>query len=94
MQVLRGLKFKKYPFWRLDKRDLQIIEGGWHFSFMQTPSQILNKVKSYSHGEFYSENLTEEEHKAIFEHWDLEVVGNSKKISVNADKHISTERGA
>ncbi len=61
MQVLRGLKFKKYPFWRLDKRDLQIIEGGWHFSFMQTPSQILNKVKSYSHGEFYSENLTEEE---------------------------------
>ena len=28
------------------------------------------------------ENLTEEDRKAIFEHWDLEVVGNSKKISV------------
>lgn len=32
------------------------------------------------------ENLTEEDRKAIFEHWDLEVVGNSKKISVKADK--------
>ena len=37
MQKLRSLKFKKYAFWRFDKRDLQIIEGGWHFSFMQTP---------------------------------------------------------
>ena len=30
-QWLRDLKFKKYPFWRIDKiRDLQIIkDGGW-----------------------------------------------------------------
>lgn len=61
MQNLRNLKFKEYPFWRIDKRNLQIIKGGWHFSFMQTPSQILNKVKSYSHGEFNKENLTEKE---------------------------------
>ena len=61
MQNLRNLKFKKYPFWRIDKRNLQIIKGGWHFSFMQTPSQILNKVKSYSHGEFNKQNLTEKE---------------------------------
>ena len=61
MQNLRNLKFKEYPFWRIDKRNLQIIKGGWHFSFMQTPSQILNKVKSYSHGEFNKQNLTEKE---------------------------------
>ena len=45
MQSLRNLKFKNYPFWRIDKFHLQIINGGWHFSFLQTPEQILNKVK-------------------------------------------------
>jgi len=57
MQDLRNLKFKKYPFWRLDKYNLQIIQGGWHFSFLQTPQQILKKVKSFSHGEFNNENI-------------------------------------
>ena len=28
MQELRNLKFKKYPFWRIDKKNLQIIRGG------------------------------------------------------------------
>ena len=37
-QWLRDLKFKKYPFWRIDKvRDIQIIkDGGWHFSYLQS----------------------------------------------------------
>ena len=35
------------------------------------------------------ENLTKEDRKAIFEHWDLEVVGNSKKISVKADNYAT-----
>ena len=52
MQSLRDLKFKNYPFWRFDKKELQIIEGGWHFSFLQAPDQILEKIKSFSHGEF------------------------------------------
>ena len=59
MQSLRNLKFKKYPFWRLDKMNLQIINGGWHFSFLQTPDQILNKIRSYSHGEFNKEGINE-----------------------------------
>ena len=59
MQELRNLKFKKYPFWRLDKIDQQIIKGGWHFSYMQTPKQILKKVKSFSHGEYNNETLNE-----------------------------------
>ena len=50
MQLLRNLKFKNYPFWRLDKRNQQIINGGWHFSFMQSPTQILNKIKSFPDG--------------------------------------------
>ena len=53
-QWLRNLKFKKYPFWRIDKlRNLQIIEnGGWHFSYLQSPENILKKIKSFAHGEF------------------------------------------
>tara|TARA_B100001996_G_C18591515_1_gene566267 strand:- start:164 stop:973 length:810 start_codon:yes stop_codon:yes gene_type:complete len=52
-QWLRDLKFKKYPFWRIDKiRDLQIINnGGWHFSYLQSPKNLLKKISSFSHGE-------------------------------------------
>ena len=59
MQDLRNMKFKKYPFWRIDKYNQQVIEGGWHFSFLQTPQQIHTKIKSYSHGEFNNENINE-----------------------------------
>ena len=59
-QTLRNLKFKKYPFWRIDKRNLQIINGGWHFSFLQSPSDIVKKIKSYSHGEFNTKENTDE----------------------------------
>ena len=57
MQSLRDLKFKDYPFWRFDKKELQIIKGGWHFSFLQTPDQILEKIKSFSHGEFNNNDI-------------------------------------
>jgi len=52
-QWLRDLKFKKYPFWRIDKiKDLQVIkEGGWHFSYLQSAENILKKISSFSHGE-------------------------------------------
>ena len=58
MQKLRDLKFKKYPFWRIDKRNLQIINGGWHFSYLQTPEQIINKIKSFSHGEYNNNTIS------------------------------------
>ncbi len=62
-QWLRDLKFKKYPFWRIDKRkNLQIIEnGGWHFSFLQNPESISKKIKGYAHGEFNKDHLTKED---------------------------------
>ncbi len=52
-QWLRNLKFKKYPFWRLDKpRGLQIIEnGGWHFAYLLSSEDISQKIKSFAHGE-------------------------------------------
>ena len=72
MQELRNLKFKNYPFWRIDKYNFQIIEGGWHFSFLQTPQQILRKIKSFSHGEFNNPSVNEEQiEKKIIENKDI-----------------------
>ena len=47
-QWLRNLKFKKRPFWRLDKLRLNNIieEGGWHFCNLKTPEQLLYKYKN------------------------------------------------
>jgi len=59
-QKLRNLKFKEYPFWRFDKINQQIIKGGWHFSFLQKPSDIAKKIKSFSHGEFNQNQLINE----------------------------------
>ena len=62
-QWLRDLKFKKYPFWRLDKpKNLQIIEnGGWHFAYLHSAENISKKIKSFAHGEFNLKHLTDEE---------------------------------
>ena len=47
-QWLRGLKFKKRPFWRIDKLRLNNIidNGGWHFCNLKTPDQLLYKYKN------------------------------------------------
>jgi len=47
-QWLRNLKFKKRPFWRIDKIRLNnIIEnGGWHFCNLKTPEKLLYKYKN------------------------------------------------
>ena len=59
-QWLRNLKFKKYPFWRIDKpKNIQIIlNGGWHFAYLHTAENISNKIRSFAHGEFNKEHLT------------------------------------
>ncbi len=62
-QWLRDLKFKKYPFWRFDKiKNIQIIkDGGWHFAYLQSPENISKKIKSFAHGEFNKDNISNEE---------------------------------
>lgn len=57
-QWLRDLKFKKRPFWRVDKFRLNnIIEnGGWHFCNLKEPEKILYKYR----------NLCETDDPAVF----------------------------
>ena len=85
MQEFRNMKFKNYPFWRIDKFSQQIINGGWHFSFLQTPDQILNKIKSFSHGEFNQEHLnTKIIEKKILENEDIFGRGNKlEKVDID-----------
>ncbi|MDC1154809.1 hypothetical protein OAT07_01135 [Candidatus Pelagibacter sp.] len=47
-QWLRNLKFKKRPFWRIDKLRLNNIieDGGWHFCNLKNPEQLLYKYKN------------------------------------------------
>ena len=47
-QWLRDLKFKKRPFWRIDKLRLNNIidNGGWHFCNLKNPEQLLYKYKN------------------------------------------------
>ena len=47
-QWLRNLKFKKRPFWRLDKFRLNNIidDGGWHFCNLKSPENLLYKYKN------------------------------------------------
>ena len=87
MQSLRNLKFKHYPFWRIDKLNLQIIKGGWHFSFLQSPGQILKKIKSFSHGEFNDNSLSIETiEKRILNNKDIFNRGfKLKKIDLDND---------
>ena len=47
-QWLRDLKFKKRPFWRIDKLRLNNIleNGGWHFCNLKKPKDLLYKYKN------------------------------------------------
>ena len=56
-QWLRNVKSKSYPWWRIDVyfsknkyTNLKIIEdGGWHFSYLNSPKEIEKKLKNYAH---------------------------------------------
>lgn len=59
-QWLRSLKVhKKYSFLRLDKmfsktyyKNFKIIyDGGWHFGWLKSPKEIVNKINAYAHEE-------------------------------------------
>ena len=69
---LRNLKNKKYPFWRIDtyfskikQTNLKIISnGGWHFTNIKTPEELLVKLSNFGHhDEFEISNLNLEKLK-------------------------------
>ena len=58
-QWLRDKKIKKKQFWKIFSNNIQLInDGGWHFSFLKDPESIRNKIISYSHQEYNTDEFT------------------------------------
>ncbi len=62
-QWIRNKKIKKYPKWRWDKyiKNLNwnvVEDGGWHFSFVMSNSDIKKKIESFAHSEFNAFEFT------------------------------------
>ena len=63
-QWLRDVKAKSYSHWRIDalfskKKNIDIFfveNGGWHFSYLNTPQLIDEKLRSYAHHREYELN--------------------------------------
>ena len=61
---LNNLKSKKYPFWRIDTYfsenkmiDIEIIkDGGWHFTNVKTPEDLIEKFKNFGHHDEFEES--------------------------------------
>jgi beta-1,4-mannosyl-glycoprotein beta-1,4-N-acetylglucosaminyltransferase len=81
-QWLRNLKFKKYPFWRIDKqKNLQIIDnGGWHFAYLQDVKNISKKIKSFAHGDFNKAEIVSEKNIELKINQGEDVLGRGYKI--------------
>ena len=59
-QWLRNKRVKNYPFYRIDKIKWNIVDnGGWHFSFIMTPDDIREKIKSFAHSELNLPEFTD-----------------------------------
>ena len=67
---LREIKWKKYPFWRIDTYfsktkhvNLDIIDdGGWHFTNLKTPEDLYDKLMNFGHhNEFRMSGLSVED---------------------------------
>ena len=57
-QWLRDKKVKNYSLLKFYKIKWNIIDnGGWHFSFLMSPEQIRNKIKSFAHDEYNKEEF-------------------------------------
>jgi len=62
-QWLRNIKIKKRNFIKryLFGMNYQILKnGGWHFSNLKTPKELIKKITSFCHGEFNKSEFTNE----------------------------------
>ena len=59
-QWLRDQKVKKYSILKFYKIKWNIIQnGGWHFSYIMSPDEISEKIKSFSHAEYNLDKYTD-----------------------------------
>ena len=79
-----------YPFWRIDKeKNIELVKnGGWHFSYFLSPSQISKKINSSPHEEFINkENLDINKIKERINSLS-DPLGRNKTFKKTSDKNI------
>ena len=73
---LKNIKTKKYPFWRIDTYfsenkmiDIEVIkDGGWHFTNLKSPEDLIEKFKNFGHhDEFEESGITIEKLKSYID---------------------------
>ena len=73
---LNNIKTKKYPFWRIDTYfsenkmiDIEVIkDGGWHFTNLKSPEDLIEKFKNFGHhDEFEESGITIEKLKSYID---------------------------
>ena len=101
---LREIKWKKYPFWRLDTYfsktkhiNLDIInDGGWHFTNLKTPEDMYDKFMNFGHhNEFRMSGLTINDirnkiknRELFYNHFKDTTSKNKWKVVINLKKLI------
>ena len=94
-QWLRNIKIKtnRNFFSRLLNNHQILKDGGWHFTSIKSPSEIITKLKSFAHSEIVKQNMLNEEyiknkidnHKDIFER---EIIYKKIEIDENFPKYL------
>jgi beta-1,4-mannosyl-glycoprotein beta-1,4-N-acetylglucosaminyltransferase len=67
--------FRSIKRWYLKSHRQLIKNAGWHFSYMMTPEQIIEKINSYSHSEFNTPEINNYEY--------IKNLINTKKVISN-----------
>ncbi len=87
-QWLRNIKVKPNSgfFKKIFNNQHILKDGGWHFTYLKNPSEIITKLKSFAHSELVKEHMLNENYikKKIDNHEDIFGRKNIlKKIEIN-----------
>jgi len=98
-QWLRNIKIKtnRSFFSRLLNNYQVLKDGGWHFTSIKSPSEIITKLKSFAHSEIVKPNMLNEDyiknkidnHEDIFER---EIILKKIEINNNFPKYLLENR--
>lgn len=73
-QAIRMIKPKKYPWWRIDRKKINFINGGWHFRYLGNGEQLFKEFQNRSIG------YTEERLKILSSKDIEEIIKNGKPL--------------
>ena len=86
--LLRLKKSKNKFFYNYRKNIKLINNGGWHFSYLQKPEDIVKKLESFCHKEFNLEDIKNIEHIKTCIRDGIDIMCNHRIMDHNKQKFI------